>query len=138
MTQDTNPSPAFFRGLFPLRRIIALGLTLAAILAGVTAINGSGSPASLPTADTYTILDRNDHLMIIRDGDGDHWECVGEASADTCVPADRLPGGPAEPLGYRTAEAANEACTNGAVKSLWRRGQVVGYTCLIDWQASLR
>lgn len=131
---ETNPSPAFFRGLLPLRRIIALGLTLAAILAGVTAINGASNPTSPPAADTYTILDRNDRTLTIRDGDGDHWECVGEASADTCVPTDRQPGGPVEELGYRTAEAATEACgANGTVKTLWRRGQVVGYTCLIDW-----
>lgn len=134
MNADMNTSPAFFNGWLPLRRIIALGITLAAILAGVGAVWAGGAPQT-----EYEIINRDARTISIRDQDGDRWECVGEASADTCaMTVDRRPGGPVEPLGYHTAGAAAEACTNGTVKAIWRRGQVVGYTCLIDWQQSLQ
>lgn len=135
MNMNTNiTSPAFFQGLLPLRRIIALGITSATIFAGVNAVWAGDSQQT-----TYEIINRDDRTMSIIDGDDDRWECAGEASANTCAMLDsRLPGGPVEPLGYRTEGAASEACTNGTVRALWRRGQVVGYTCLVDWQQSLQ
>lgn len=134
MNEQINNNPSMFQGWLPLRRIVALGITIAAILAGVAAASGAGG-----TPETaYTIIDRDDRIISIRDSDGEAWECVGEVGEDTCVMNANLPGGPAEPLGYKTKDGATESCTNGTVKALWRRGQVVGYTCLIDWQQSLQ
>lgn len=133
MNEQQNTNPSYFSGWLPLRRIIAIGITGAAILAGVGAVWAGDSQQT-----TYEIINRDDRTMSIIDGDGDRWECVGEASADTCAMLEnRLPSGPVEPLGYRTEGAASEACANGTVRALWRRGQVVGYSCHIDWQQSL-
>ena len=134
MSEQQQNNPSMFQGWLPLRRIIALGITLAAILTGVAVASGAGGTQET----TYTIIDRNDRIISIRDTDGEAWECVGEVGKDSCVMNANLPGGPAEPLGYKTKDGAAETCTNGSVKALWRRGQVVGYTCLIDWQQSLQ